>query len=164
MSNNILSPVLLTWRFPRVTDPMSQSTTMETVTQGRRHGIRLTQITVLQDVDYADDIGLLTSKQQDAQRKAERLSITANTIVLKFNIQKTKVMRKNIRVNDSIMIDGEHLEDVEELTYLGTKSTNTGDCNEDINTRIRNVDQAFAMMKPVWRATNLSVHTKIKIF
>ena len=48
-------------------------------------------------LDYADDIGLLSSKQLDAQQKAERLSKTANTIGLKVNTKKTQVQMKSER-------------------------------------------------------------------
>ena len=137
---------------------------MRTVTQGRRPGIRWTLMTVLQNPDYGDDIGLLSSKHQDAQQKAERLSKTANTIGLNVNAKKTQVMRKSTRVNDPVMIDGKHLEDFEEFAYLGTKVATTGDCDQEINTRINKTNQAFAMQKPVWRTTNLSIHTISEIF
>ena len=150
----ILSPVL----FSMVVDWL-----MRTVPQGRRLGIRWTPMTVLEDEDYADDIGLLSSKQQDAQQKAERLNKTTCTIGLKVNTKMTQVLRKNTRVNDPVMIDGTHLKHVEEFTYLATKVTTTGDCDRELNTRISKANQAFAMLKHVWRAINLSVHTKIKI-
>ena len=111
-------------------------------------------MTVLEDP--AEDIGLLSSKHQGAQQKAVCLGKTANTIGLKFNTKKTQVLRKNTRVNDTVMIDGRHLEDVEEFTYFDTKVTTTGDCDQEINTRISNANQGFAMMKPVWRTTNLN--------
>ena len=67
----------------------------------------------LEDLDYADNIGLLSSKHQDAKEKSERLSNKANTIGLKVSTKKTKVQRNNTRVNDPVMIDGKHLEDAE---------------------------------------------------
>ena len=74
-------------------------------------------MTVLGYLDYADNIGLLSSKHQDAQQKAGCLSKTANT----------QVLRKSTRVNDPVMIDGKDLEDVEEFTYFDNKVTTTGD-------------------------------------
>ena len=129
---------------------------MRTVYQGRRHGIRLTLMTVL------EDICLLSSKHQDAQPKAERLSKTASTIGHKDTTKMTQVLRKNTRVNDPVMINEKHLEDVEGLTYLGTKVTTTCDSDQKVNTRISKANQAFAMLKPEWGTNNLSVHTKIK--
>ena len=65
---------------------------------------------------------------------------------------------------DPVMIDGKHLENVEEFSYFGTRVTTTGDCNQGFNTKISKAAKSFAMLKPVWRTTNLSFHTKIKIF
>ena len=122
-------------------------------------------MTVLEDLDYADSIRLLSSKHQDAQQKAERLNKTASTIGLKVYTKKTQVLRKNTRVNDPVMIDGKHIEVVEAFTYLDkARVVTTGDCHQEINTRISKAIKTSAMLRPVWRATNLSVHTKIKIF
>ena len=106
-------------------------------------------MTVLGVLDYADDIGLQSSKHQDAQQKAECVCKTANAIVLKVNTKKTHVQRKNTKENDPVMIDGRHLEDVEEFAYLATKVLSTVDCEQEINTRISKVNHAFAMLKPV---------------
>ena len=57
----ILSPVLFS---------MAMDWLMRTVTQGRCQGIQWTLMTTLEDLHYADNIGLLSSKQQDAQQKA----------------------------------------------------------------------------------------------
>ena len=74
-------------------------------------------MTVLDVLDYADDIGLLSSKHQDAQQKAECFCKTANTIDLKVNTKKIQVLRKDTNVNEPVMIDGRHIEDVEEFAY-----------------------------------------------
>ena len=55
---------------------------MRTFAKGRRQGIQWALITVLEDLDYADDISLLSSKQQDAKQRSERLGKTANTVGL----------------------------------------------------------------------------------
>ena len=87
-------------------------------------------MTVLEDLDYADDIGHLPSKHQDAQQNAGRRSKAADTIGLNVNTKKTHVQRKNARVNDPVMIDGKQLEDAEEFSYFGTKVTPTCDCDQ----------------------------------
>ena len=119
-------------------------------------------MTILEDLDHADNIGLLSSEHQDAQQNTKHLRKIA-TIGIKVNSKKTQVLRMITRVNNPVMIDGKHIEDVEEFNYLATKVT-TGDCNQEINTNISTANQTFAMLKSVDRATNLSVHTNIKIF
>ena len=103
-------------------------------------------MTVLDDQDYADDIGLHSSKHQ---QKAERLSKTANAIGLKVNTKKTKVQRKNTGVNDPVMVDGKHIEDVDNFTYLGTRVTTIGYYDQEMNTGIRKDCPGFAMLKLV---------------
>ena len=62
-------------------------------------------MTVQEDLDYADDISLLSSKHLDVRQKVERLRKTANTTGLKLNTMKFQVLRKNTGVIDQVMID-----------------------------------------------------------
>ncbi len=96
--------------------------------------------------------------------RLDNLSEIAPSIMLKVNSKKTKVMKKNATVNTPVNIDGAPLEDVQEFVYLGSKMTADGDCDVEVNVRISKANQAFAMLKSVWRSTNLSLHTKIRIY
>jgi hypothetical protein len=40
----------------------------------------------------------------------------------------------------------------------------TGGTDEDIKARKRKAQQAFAMLKPVWRSTTLRTSTKLRLF
>ena len=151
----ILSPMLFS---------MAIDWLMRRVTQDKRQGIQWTMTSVLEDLDYADDLGLLSSRHQDIQRKTEDLSETASTIGLKLNAKKTQVLRKNAATNNPVTANGRQLEDVEDFVYLGSKVTTNGDCDLEINTRIIKANQAFAMLRAIWRSTGLSIHTKIRIF
>lgn len=51
------------------------------------------------------------------------------------------------------------LEDVEELTYRGSKVFTTKDFDKNINTKISKANQAFAMLK----LTGLNIKTNIRI-
>ena len=48
--------------------------------------------------------------------------------------------------------------------YLGSIISTTGGTDEDIKARKRKAQQAFAMLKPVWRSTTLRTRTKLKLF
>ncbi|XP_052261550.1 uncharacterized protein LOC127865671 [Dreissena polymorpha] len=117
---------------------------MRRTTEGRRQGKQWTLTSLLDDLDYADDIGLLASRNQDIQQKTQQL--------------------KNTRLGDPITINGQPLQDVDEFIYLGSKVTTDGDCAREINTRISKANQAFVMLKPIRRTTSLSMHTKLCIF
>ena len=97
-----------------------------------------------EDLYYADDIGLLSHRYQDAQLKTKRQ--TASTIGLKVNEKKTKVLRKNAITNNLVTVNGIPIEDAQEFVYLGSKVTTDGDCDVEVTTRISKANQAFAML------------------
>ena len=67
---------------------------MRRTTEGRRQGIQWTLTSLLDDLDYADDIGLLASRNQDIQQKTQQLALSASTIGLGVNIGKTRVIKR----------------------------------------------------------------------
>ncbi|PVD36795.1 hypothetical protein C0Q70_03785 [Pomacea canaliculata] len=109
---------------------------MKTSTDSERRGIRwtmtMTTTTALEDLDFADDIALLSHRHQDMQEKTKAFSETAGNIGLKVSTKKTKSMRVNARVQDSIKLNGEEIEQVDSFTYLGSKMSNTGDAEVEI--------------------------------
>lgn len=70
-------------------------------------------------------------------------------------------MRKNATVNTPVNTE-EHIWRM--CRSLSTKMTADGDCDVEVNVRISKANQAFSMLKSVWRSTNLSFHTKIRIY
>ena len=48
--------------------------------------------------------------------------------------------------------------------YLDDKVTTDCDYDDEVTTRISNVNQAVTMPRLIWRSTGLSIHTKIGIF
>ena len=74
----------------------------------------------LEDLDFADDISLLSRKQQDALGKLRRVAEEARKIGLQINIAKTEAMRINNKQADPLRLQ------------LGTayqkRSKNNGGC------------------------------------
>ena len=62
------------------------------------------------------------------------------------------------------MLNGKIIEDVGELKYLGSIVSCTGGREKDIKARRKKVQQAFAMLRPVWRCKALRMKAKIQIF
>jgi len=73
---------------------------LKQVTSGRRRGIRWTLTSVLEDLDYADDIALLAHRHQDMQAKKNALATTAGNLGLNINIKNTKLKSPVIRYLD----------------------------------------------------------------
>ena len=89
---------------------------MSEITKNGNIGIRWTLNSILEDLDYADDIGLLlSSRHMDVQEKIDKLTTTAPQIGLKLNTAKTKLIR--IKTDNPITINNinnsDALEDVQ---------------------------------------------------
>ena len=62
-----------------------------------KNGIRWKFTSKLDDLDFADDIVLLSSTKQQIQDKTTRLDEEARRVGLKINKEKTKAMRINAK-------------------------------------------------------------------
>nr|KAG5686712.1 hypothetical protein BaRGS_020238 [Batillaria attramentaria] len=100
----ILSPTIFLMVVDRV---------MMQATDGKRTGIQWTFSKQLEDLDFADDIALLSHKQQDAQEKLNRVAEEAEKTGLKINISKTEVMRVNHKQHDPIQLHQADIKDVD---------------------------------------------------
>lgn len=133
-------------------------------TEDRRRGIRWTLSTVLEDLDYADDIALLSHSFSDMQEKTDRLDRFSRQVGLKISPQKTKVLPVNISAPLPIKVGQLDLETTQQFTYLGSTVCSDGGADIDIRQRIGKARGAFAKLRPVWRSRNYSRRTKIKIY
>ncbi|VDP74843.1 unnamed protein product [Schistosoma curassoni] len=83
---------------------------MKTSTSEGKHGIQWTSRMQLDDLDFSDDLALLSQTQQQMQ---ETTSVAAASAVVSLNIHKGKsrILRYNTECTNPITIDGEDLED-----------------------------------------------------
>ena len=123
-----------------------------------KRGIQWTLNSVREDLDFADDIGLLSSRHSDIQEKMDRLTSLASQIGMKVNVGKTKLMRLNTTSNQPITVNNQQLEEVDEFTHLGSKVSTDGDSGSDVSVRISKANQAFGTLNPVWKSTKLNVN------
>ena len=70
-------------------------------------------------------------------------------------------MRINANQIYSIMISNTKIEDI--LLGKCTIVSTSGDTDEDIKARKRKAQQAFAILRPVWRGKALRTSTKLRI-
>ena len=112
-------------------------------------GIRWRFTEKLEDLDFADDLALLSSTRRQLQLKNERLSNASKGTGLMFNITKTKVMRFNAASEEGVIVNGEELEDVDSFVYLGAKVSTAGGADDDINSRLHKARAVFGKLSGV---------------
>ncbi|XP_043862795.1 uncharacterized protein LOC122756642 [Drosophila santomea] len=86
----------------------------------------------LEDMDYADDICLISHRLDDIQRKSDDLVRIASSVGLEINIAKTKAMRFNHSSQGNININGNPIEFITSFPYLGTIISNSGGVDDDV--------------------------------
>ena len=121
--------------------------------------------TILEDLDFADDICLLSTTRANMQNKTSRLHETALSVGLKINAQKTKIISLNYKTSKQpITLKGDNIEEVENFTYLGTNISLDNGTSKDIMARINKARTSFCRLRTIWKTTwrgtniNIQVH------
>src|ERR1700753_1258489 len=89
-------------------------------------GIKWNIMQKLEDLDFADDICLLSLTRQHMQEKTTKLQEIAELTGLEINTYKTKTMRIEAKQTTSISLNGQPIEEVDKFTYLGSCISRTG--------------------------------------
>ncbi|VDP78925.1 unnamed protein product, partial [Schistosoma curassoni] len=92
----------------------------ETSTSEGKHGIQWTTRMQLDDLDFADDLALLSHTQQQMQEKTNSVAAASAAVGLNIHKGKCKILRYNSTCNNRVTLDREDLEDVKTFTYLGS--------------------------------------------
>lgn len=151
----LLSPLL----FLVVLDGILHKTT-----DNKRRGIEWGITNLLEDLDYADDICLLSHTRADMQAKLNDLRDEAAKTGLKINTRKTQEMRCGATSSFPLVIGTEAVERVHKFTYLGSCVSETGGAEDDITSRIAKARATFAQLRPIWQSRKLTRRVKLKIF
>ena len=109
---------------------------MKTTTTGRNNGIQWTLWTQLDDLDFADDLALLSHNHSQMQDKTTLLETTSAGTGLKINRKKTELMKMNTTTNAPITVGGEPIKEVESFVYLGSVVDHQGGTDRDVTARI----------------------------
>ena len=120
---------------------------MRKTTDGRRTGIRWDLTKLLEDLDYADDIALLSSTHTQTQDKNNRLFEYAKNVGLLINTQKTQIMKINPHNQNPVNIDNKAIEETNDYIYLGSTIDKYGGAERDIKRSLGLARCAFASLK-----------------
>ena len=118
----------------------------------------------LEDLDYADDIELLSTTENHPQKKAQLLTENARKTGLQINQIKTKVICINLKERQEIKIGQEELGMVIDFTYLGSKIIVENSVQKDISTRINKPRHTYCSLRNMWKSTVYSRMTKVQLF
>ena len=116
--------------------------------------------TCLADLDFADDIALLSEISRDAEALLHKVESACEEVGLKLNAGKTKYIHLNKSTNQPIKsLDSTVIEEVKDFKYLGAYAST----EKDLNTRKAQAWSAIHSLEKVWKA-DIPDQLKIKIF
>lgn len=118
----------------------------------------------LEDLDFADEVALISHNHQQIQDKTRRLETSSNQVGLKIHPGKTKLIKVNTLSTTPVSMDGSNLEDVQEFTYLGSKIDRLGGTDAYVKARIGKAGVAFTSLKNIWNSHQMSLKTKLRFF
>ncbi|VDP37335.1 unnamed protein product [Schistosoma curassoni] len=137
---------------------------MKTSTSEGKRGMQWTSRMQLDDLDFADDLALLSQSQQRIQGKTTSVAAASAAVGLNIHKGKSKILRYNTACTNPVTIDGEDSEDVKTFTYLGSIIGENGGSDADVKARIRRARAAYLQLKNIWNSKQLSTNTKVRIF
>ena len=124
--------------------------------QSRRH-----PATVLNDLDFADDICPFECSTCSAQAQINSTASAAAQVGLKISVPKTEYMMYNIPSPGNLQADGEDIKQVSNFCYLGSL---VADSKQDFRRRKGVAWSAFWKMEKLWRKESVPLDIKLKIF
>ena len=141
--------------------------TMRKTTSDKPRGIQWNLFSHLEDLDFADDLAILSTNCSNLQEKTARLETYAKQTGLHINTAKTQVMYVNATCTPTapITANGDPLEFVDEFTYLGSLiSTEDNGAQKNIKARLGKVLGAFARLQSIWTSKQYSLKTKVRLY
>ena len=83
----------------------------------------------INNLRYIDDTTLMAESEEELKSLLMKVREESEKVVLKLNIQKTKIMASSLIT--SWQIDGETVDTVSEFFFLGSKITEDGDSSHE---------------------------------
>ena len=150
--------VMSTLLFNLVVDSIMRLTTEDQI-----RGVRWTPFTYLEDLDYADELALLSHTHTHIQEKTQRLNTFAKQVGLNISSKKIEIMALNTANTRPVQIDNEEHPHTD-ISYLGSIVSRDGGTDMDIQSRLHKARNLLNMMNKVWHPSTYSTLTKLKLY
>ena len=154
LQGNVLSPLL----FVLLMNYLLSATVQD------EDGINWCQNKRLADLDYADDVVLISNEYNKLQRMIDRMSCTSKGAGLDINVQKTETMRTEYADTNILTLYGEEIKESASFKYLGTILSSTGSLEDEFANRLKRGHQTMGMLKSIWNSKRLSIPIKLRMY
>ena len=108
---------------------------------------------------YADDATLMEESEEELKILLMKVREESEKAGLKLDIQKTKIMASS--PTTSRQIDGETMEAVTDVIFLGSKITADGDCSHEIKRHLLLGRKAITNLDSILKTKDITLPTKV---
>ena len=170
LHQNMLSeptPVLNGVKRDYILSPLLFNVTLDyvmTKASKNSEGIRWGLYGKLTDLNYGDEILLLTHSTRNTQIMLDRMEKESAKVSLKINVKTSKEMRVATNNKEPLRIHNGIIERVTKFTYWGSIIDNTGGREADITAHIRKTQSAFSALNKACQSSTYSMQIKLRIF
>ena len=101
----------------------------------------------------------------ELQDLTNRLVDRATEYGMEVSTEKRKIMTSSTNnTSEYISMNGQKLEEVTSLKYLGAALCKDGSCSADVRIRIASAMAAMARLNRIWRCNTISFASKFKLY
>ena len=122
-------------------------------------GIKIAERNI-NNLRYADDTTLMAESEEELKSLLMKVKEESEKIVLKLNIQKTKIMASGPIT--SWEIDGETVETVSNFILGGSKITADGDCSHEIKSLLLG-RKVMTNLGSIFKSRDITLLTKVRL-
>ena len=115
----------------------------------------------INNLRYADDTTLMAESEEELKSLLMKGKEESEKVGLKLNIQKTKIMASGPITSGQI--DGETVETVADLIFLGSKITSDGDCSHEIIRRLLFGRKIMTNLDSILKIRDITLPTKVRL-
>ena len=115
----------------------------------------------ISNLRYADDTTLMAESEEELQTLLMKVKVESETVGLKLNIQKMKIMASGPVT--SWEIDGETVETVSDFIFLGSNITADGDCSHEIKRRLLLGRKIITNLDSILKSRDITLSTKVHL-
>ena len=113
----------------------------------------------INNLRYADDTTFMAESEEELKSLLMKMKEKSGKVGLKFNIQKIKIMASGPIT--SWQIDGETMETVTDLIFMGSKITAHGDCSHEIKTHLLLGGKDITNLDSILKSRAITLPTKV---
>ena len=113
----------------------------------------------INNLRYTDDTTLMTKSEEELKSLLMKVKGESEKVVLKLNIQKTKIMASSPIT--SWEIDGETVETVSDFIFWGSKITADGNCSHEIKTRLLLGRKVMTYLDSILKSRNTTLPANV---